>query len=103
MEHVMLQQVVFPLGEGCAEKLNSVVGGGDLLAGLDVPAADHHARLVHVEPEGVGVATVVDQGHAGVDGRPDNLPIVGGLLGRQLCQLKFKRYAKERKVDDSTC
>ena len=103
LEHVMLQQVVFPLREGCAEKLNSVVGGGDLLAGLDVPAADHHARLVHVEPEGVGVATVVDQGHAGVDGRPDNFPIVGGLLGRQFCQLKLKRYAKESRVDDSTC
>ena len=68
-----------------------------------MPAADHHARLVHVEPEGVGVATVVDQGHAGVDGRPNNFPIVGSLLGRQLCQLKLNRYAKERKVDISTC
>ena len=77
----MLQQVVFSLCEGCAEKLNSAVGGRDLLACPDVPAADHHARLVHVEPEGVGVATVVDQGHAGVDGRPDNFPIVSGLLG----------------------
>ena len=77
----MLQKAVFSLCQGCAEKLNSLVGGGDLFACLDVPAADHHARLVHVETEGVGVATVVDQGHAGVDGRPDNFPIVGSLLG----------------------
>ena len=77
----MLQQVVFSFGQGCAEKLNSLVGGGDLFAGLYVSAANHHARLVHVETEGVGVTTVVDQGHAGVDGHSDNLPTVGSLLG----------------------
>ena len=93
----MLQKAVFSLCQGGAEKLNSVVGGGDLFASPDVPAADHHARLVHVEPEGVGVAAVVDQGHAGVDGRPDNFPIVRRFLGRQLCQLKFKKIYKEKK------
>jgi len=80
LEHVIFQQVVFSLCQRCAEKLNSLVGGGDLFACLDVPATDHYGRLVHVETEGVGVATVVYQGHAGVDGRPDNLPAVCSLL-----------------------
>ena len=81
LEHVMFQKGVLSLGQAGAEELDPVIGGGDLLARPDVPAADHHARLVHVEPEGVGVAAVVDQGHAGVDRRPDNFPIVGGFLG----------------------
>ena len=97
LEHVMFQKGVLSLRQGGTEELDPVVGRGDLFAGPDVPAADHHARLVHVEPEGVGVAAVVDQGHAGVDGRPNNFPIVRRFLGRQLCQLKFKKIYKVKK------
>ena len=92
----MLQQVVLSLCHRGAEELDPVVRGGDLLARPDVPAADHHARLVHVEPEGVRVTAVVDQGHAGVDRCPNDFPIVSGLLCRQLCQLKSKKYKGDK-------
>ena len=88
----MFQKGVLSLRQGGGEELDPVVGRGDLFAGPDVPAADHHARLVHVEPERVRVAAVVDQGHAGVDRCPDNFPIVSGLLCRQFGQLKSKKY-----------
>ena len=45
--------------------------------------ADQQARLVHVESEGVGVAAVVYQGHAGVESGADHLPLVGRLLCRE--------------------
>ena len=77
----MLQKVVLPLCHRGAEELDPVVRGGDLLARPDVPAADHDARLVHVEPERVRVAAVVDQRHARVDRRADHLPLVRRLLG----------------------
>ena len=77
----MLEKVVLPLGQGAAEELDAVVGGGDLLARPDVPAADHDARLVHVEPERVRVAAVVDQRHARVDRGANHLPLVRRLLG----------------------
>ena len=81
MEHVVLEKVVLPLGQGGVEELDAVVGGGDLLARPDVPAADDDARLVHVEPERVRVAAVVDQRHARVDRGADHLPFVRRLLG----------------------
>ena len=42
----MLQKAVFPLCQGSAEELDSVVGGGDLFAGPELHAVKYHARLV---------------------------------------------------------
>ena len=46
LEHVVLQKAVFPLCQGTAEELDSVVGGGDLFAGPELHAVEYHARLV---------------------------------------------------------